>query len=566
MKKGIVFVLIFFAAVADICIYRNQWLYNRAKKMTNLADKARILEKASGGIFSNESVYFELGNAYFDLGMLNLEDRNRSLSFFQKSAESYNRSIAMNPASPFVHFLFARTLAHMEYFKESRWPRSFTEYKKAARLTGHHSQIHYDVIQVFLYRWKSLDDNEKRFAVNTLRDVLKEGWRGKLNTVLQIWDLTVRDEEILRSVLPVNANVYREAARFLGERSHPVPFRHELLVGAENLDFDEVQSLHDMGVREYQYYQIDEAVAHFLSALNIIKRIRFYDIFQDEEVIDRIKYKNLKRSLHLNLAKCLIEQGKGLESVSPHVMSYLDLTNQQHEISELISYLESRRFIPEKLDPDFKDLDRLAFQIHLYFKNNRYRDIVSLGNLMGKSLVVVSDQKKEEYVEILLLLGESYQKVDYIFEAARFLEVAFEADKNNLKTLLNLRDNYKFLNMSDKLQEVNAQIEKLVFPGEMDYKKRIIKKRRNFVQKMLFEGEKKVFHIEFKSEDLNETPLVSICFNGMVAWEDYIEDGKVTLVLDTIQGENILEINSVNIPVELEKISVYQSAENVSSN
>lgn len=555
-KKVLLFVLITAAAAAEICMYRNHRILNISKAAEDPAEKIRILEKASGGLFSHESVHYEMGKAAFDLGQQNIRDRNRSLSFFLQSAESFNRSLGLNPASPFVHLLFARTLSHLEYYNVSRWPDFFDEYKKAARLTGHHSEIRYQVAQVFLYRWENLNESDRRFAVDTLSSVLREGWRDKLDKILQIWNLTVGDEDVLRAVLPVDASVYRKTARFIGEKSLSLPFRHDLLVRAEMMDFDEARIIHDRGVREYQYYRMDEAEKQLMSSLRILDRVKFYDVFWDEEAVNRVMVKNLRRSLHLHLAKCLIEQGKGLKEVSPHIDRYLDLAGQQHEVSELISYLESRHFIPEKMAPNFEDLSRLAFQIKLYFKNNRYRDIVALGNLMGKSLVVVPETKKEEYVDLLLLLGESYQKVDYIFEAARLLEMAFEADKKNLQTLLHLRQNYTFLNMSDKLNEVNARIKDMVFPPEKEYRNRIIDKRRHFPQKMLFDGEKKIVALTFQTNGNRGKPLISVFFNGRIIWEDYLPEEKVSVTLDTLPGSNLLEIQAVNMPVQLEKISV----------
>ena len=94
--------------------------------------------------------------------------------------------------------------------------------------------------------------------------------------------------------------------------------------------------------------------------------------------------------------------------------------------NELKSYLVEKGLIDEKLEESFGDLDHLSFELYLYFRQNRYRDVMRIGRLLQESFFAVPKGKREQYVRILQLLGDSYQKIDYIYDAGEFYQKALE--------------------------------------------------------------------------------------------------------------------------------------------
>jgi len=75
LKRILPLIAIALIAIIDISIYWNIHLYYRAERNTEDIDKKiKILERASQIYPSNGFVFYELGKAYFDLGIQNLHE------------------------------------------------------------------------------------------------------------------------------------------------------------------------------------------------------------------------------------------------------------------------------------------------------------------------------------------------------------------------------------------------------------------------------------------------------------------------------------------------------------
>jgi len=86
----------------------NSRLYYRASEtIENPEKKIEAFERARRFYPFNDLVFYELGKAYFDLGIQNLEDRNLSVTYLQKSIQNFTCSLRFNPASYFCHFSLA---------------------------------------------------------------------------------------------------------------------------------------------------------------------------------------------------------------------------------------------------------------------------------------------------------------------------------------------------------------------------------------------------------------------------------------------------------------------------
>jgi tetratricopeptide (TPR) repeat protein len=94
LKRILPLITIAMIAIINISIYWNVHLYYRAEGDTEDIDKKiKILERANQIYPLNSLVFYELGKAYFDLGIQNLHDRVLSESYLRKSIENYSRSI-----------------------------------------------------------------------------------------------------------------------------------------------------------------------------------------------------------------------------------------------------------------------------------------------------------------------------------------------------------------------------------------------------------------------------------------------------------------------------------------
>ncbi len=201
LKRILPLIAIAVIAIINISIYWNVHLYYRAEgNIEDIAKKIKILEKANQIYPSNGLVFYELGKAYFDLGIQNLHDRVLSESYLRKSIESYSRSIKINPTSFFSHFNFAQSLLYMSFFYPSFDISYYDEYRKAALLAGHNHQIFYEVGKIYLSIWPEISEKDKDFTFDILRKIASAKEREKLQNLMQIWDLNVKDYAVMEKI------------------------------------------------------------------------------------------------------------------------------------------------------------------------------------------------------------------------------------------------------------------------------------------------------------------------------------------------------------------------------
>ncbi|GAG57691.1 unnamed protein product, partial [marine sediment metagenome] len=88
----------------------------------------------------------------------------------------------------------------------------------------------------YLSRWPEISEKDKDFTFDILRKIASGKEREKLQNLMQIWDLNVKDYAVMEKILPEDAVVYRFYARFLGEKSLSLEKRQEMLARAEFME------------------------------------------------------------------------------------------------------------------------------------------------------------------------------------------------------------------------------------------------------------------------------------------------------------------------------------------
>ncbi|NIM91394.1 MAG: hypothetical protein GTO17_10660 [Candidatus Aminicenantes bacterium] len=555
VKKGLFIALLIIIGALEAALYWNTHLYYQAKeKIENSHEKIEVLEKANLFYPFNDLVYYELGKAYFNLGVENIGRTDIRDAYLRESTENFTRSLAINPASPFSHFNFAQSLLYQTYAAPSSDLKYFEEYKKAAFLTGHHSQIFYEVGKILFSRWEWLSPEEREFTLEITKKILNRKWRETFRTLLPIWEMNVKDYEVMEKVLPEDPGAYRWYARFLGEKSLSSDVRQQKLALAEFLEFEKAKNTHTLGVNKWRYYQIQEACNHFKSALSLLKGINFYQDLVGQELIEPSEFDELQKSVYLNLLKCRVDGETSLDEIEEFLQSYLSLENKLVSVEELETYLIDRGLIEKRLEGSFEDLKRLYFQILFASRQSRYREIMRVGNLLQQSLVVVPEDQREDYRRILKLIGDAYLKSDYLYDAEKFYQKAYEIEPSNLETLFKMRRIYERLNEVRKVQAMNWRIRNLLPQREILVRGIAIEKGKRHSRRLVFDERKIMLVLQFRRSREGETPLISVYFNERIVWEDYLRDNFISIPLDTQIGENVLVISPVNRGVGLLKI------------
>lgn len=549
IKRGILIFAVLVVAAADILIYLNTHLFYQAEKVEEEERKIEILMRANKLYPLNDLVYYSLGKVNLDLGLGRLGSPQESEAYFKTADENLRRSIKLNPTSPFSHFYFAQSLFNLSLLSNSSDSGFYEESKRAAELAAENTQIFYEVGKTHLSLWSQLSDKDKSYTLDLVKKIFDGKNGDRIVSLMHIWGLNVGDFEILEGLLPQDAEIYRLYAGFLGEKAIFIEQRQKSLAKAEFLEFEKAKAEFQEGESEAFYYQWGEAERQFNLCLSRLKKIHFYQELVSQKLIDISEYNRLLSSSHLNLTRCQLESGRKLAEAEDDLREYLRLEENVSSVGELENYLVERGIIKQRLSEKFDDLALLSFQFLLFYKQNRYSEIMNLGRLLQRSFVVIPEEKKKDYIRVLQVLGDAFQKLNYFYEAGNFYQKALELDPKNLETLVRIRQNYVQLNNDPKFQEINRII-KEVISSEVNFKNYTLEKGASFSQALMFDGQKMILDLSL-NEGQGVPPVISVLFNDRVVWEKTSEGDNISLSVRSKVGKNILNIISLNRPISL---------------
>jgi hypothetical protein len=555
MKKVLALIGLAAAALAAFAGYWSEHLtYVAMDKTPGPADRVKVLARASAWNPLDDRARFESGLARFQAAADNLGDAASRDASFRSALGDFQRSLRLSPGSLQGHFQFAQTLLYMTYLGLPTPSSSFEEYKKAAALTGHDSRIYFEVGKVFLTRWSALTPAERADGLEILRKMLAGRDLERLRAVLETWSLHIADYDIIRKILPEDAGMNRLYAEFLAERSLSLEERWRALAAAEALDFARAQADYEQGNRDLAYYQLADAAARLTAARDAIGRIRFYQALAHETSIVPADYAALRRAVALGLAKLKIDETGSLKEARPLLEAYLVLENDVQSVSALENDLRERSLLPSRDVAEVRDMGLLAFQLLLNFKQNRFREIVDAANQLAGSFLAVPEAMKPAYARVLRMIGDAYQKLDYVYESGSYYRRALEIEPDDLATLLAARKSYERLNDEAKIRDMEAKIASVLSPRELELAGTGLSRGESRIVRLVLDGGNLEASLSFASGAEGFAPLVAVYLNGRVAGEGALEEGILRVRLDAAPGPNelvIVPLNASVVPIRL---------------
>jgi tetratricopeptide (TPR) repeat protein len=555
LKRAVFLAAIVLIAVLCILIFRNQSLALKAQRIGDAEQRIKVLEKAVKFYPWNDLVFYELGKAYQDLGMRSLGEQGRSAVHIQNAITCFRHCLRINPVSYFGHFYLGQALLNMSFYSSSFEERAYQEFTKAAHLAGENTELLYEVGKVFLSRWAFLSRKDRDLTVEILKKVVEKRNRERNRSLFYAWEVNVEDYDLVDKIFPEDAQIYREFAEFLGQRGLSLKERHRYLAKAERLEYQEAQKLLEAGEYAFFYYRFKDAQAHFKSCLNILGRMHFYEnMLSTEERIEVDEFEELQKRALLNLAKSCLEQGAAFEDVEDYLWAYLEKESNAAVLGNFESYLEGKNLDEEGSSSGFKDLDRLAFHLYLSLKEGKFRDNMRVGREILHGLGRVPEGEKGRFIEILEIVGESFQKADFIYDANDFFYKALEWDPDDLEVLVKLKKNYERLSAEPEVREMDRRIGEIVSPREMEVDC-FLNRGQKYQRSLVLDGRKIHLGLHFSEEEEDWKPLITVLFNGRVVWEDYVEGNVVSFYAETRVGDNSIQIVPVNKEAELRKIT-----------
>jgi hypothetical protein len=551
--KAVPLVLLALLAVLEASIAWNAALTAKgAVPGSDPARRAKTLRLANAAYRWNPQAYFELGKAYFEQGNEALADPAARDALFAQAVDSFLRSLRLDPGAPGVHFHLAQTLLYLDYLSLPTPLPYFEEYRKAAALTGHNSQIFFEVGRVLLSRWEALGAGEKDLALDILRRSLAGKDEARLTAILETWNLHGRDYGLIDRIMPEDPGLLRAYARFLGEKSLALETRHAALARAEELDFARAKEELAQAQKETDYFRPAEAEAHLTASLASLDAIRFYQSLAGRELIDPAEYLDVRKKARRLLAMNRVETTRSLADQNGVIAAYLAVEEEFTAIGEFAGFLKERGLLgegPTAATP-VNDLQALAFRMVLDFRLNRYRDIVRVGDVLASSSLVISAAGRPDYVRVLDLIAEANLKLDYVYEAERFFRLARDIEPRDLSILLGIERCLNRLNDDAGAAEARRAIEGLVTPAAVDLGGRLLPKGETFRHALVADGSPRTVRVAFGPAEGGRA-LVAVNFNGRVVWEGYSDSGPAAFSVSPRTGENALEIVAVGGPVVL---------------
>jgi hypothetical protein len=553
-KRIPAFGAVLIAAFLAVVVYRGDRAADLAGTLGNATDRRIvILERVWNFVPINDRVFHERAKAYFDrsvnrLGATDLRDAD-----FRRAHKNYIRSLILNPFSPRAHFDFAQALQYMNALDLPFPERYLDEYRKAAVLAGVDHSINFEVGKVLLSRWAGLLPEERRFAGEIIRSLLSAGEReraDRLAVFLRLWDMNVRDADVLEKILPAEAESFRQAARYLGEKSLDRGVRLNLLGKSEILDFRTAREEVLAAQVDLRAPRPNEALDHLRTAWNLLEGIRFYQNLLLKADIDPVEWKALRKTVRLGILKARLETTRSLGEVAEDLRAYLEIEDSPGALGELESLLKARDLIDDKARSGVQDLDRLMFRFALRFKQNRFREVVQAGQVLTQSFLVVPDDQRVPIGRLFEIVGDACQKLDDLYESNAFYDRAISLGVSDVGIRLKMRRNFDRMNDAAKLKALQPLIDERLTGRETPLSGLILTPEIPYMRVLTLDEKMYRMRLTVLSGAAEPFPLISIVFNGRVVWEDYLKSDSVEVNLPAVMGENRLEIISVNRPVQ----------------
>ena len=542
MRKGArVLGLLAFAAVSIIS-FANIDLYYRSKTEGRTSERnlAR-LRLANTLLPISDQTLAEEGKACLEVALENLADVELAGRYLRRAESLFRRALRFNPASCPNHFFYAKTLQYLSFLPGAKVPDSLPELWKAARLSGDRSSLAFDIVLMMIGRWPSLSPEQRRFTLQTLKKILAEGNETQFQTLLHSWFLNVKDATLLDDILPESSKLYRTYARFLGEMSLSLGARQKMLALAEELDYNQAVREYDAGRPEV--------------CLGLLNGIQFYSALVEKKDITPklIRHHLLVKSASLSRAKVRLMKNRKLEEAEDDLRSYLRLETDYNEVLALETYLQELNLVQREQTVRLVqgNIRNFAFELYLTYCAHKYTQITGLGAGLGNGLVVTEPSQKKYLREILMLIADSYNKLNFLYEPERFYQQALEAAPNDWEVLLKLRLYYERMNEAAKMARVNQALSGVLTPQAVVLTDGLIGKEQIRRLSLILDSTSGALTLLFRPPEGQNRPLITVLLNGRVIWENYLAASDLTLNVEVKPGINLLEIIPVNRPAEL---------------
>lgn len=557
----LILVLIGFFALATIAIFWNHYLYSAGKNKESYTKRIKILKRANAVYPKNDLAHYEMGLVNQALGLKDSKFSEVRIARLQDSSDNFERSLRINPLSAHSHYSFGKTLQSLNESTSGERKagegeqKAIQEYKRAVMLAAHNKQIYLDVGKTFFSRWDKLSEEDREFTKDFLNKISNRIQSKDLIGLMREWADNVKDYSIMDSILPYNMIAYTMYVELLAEKSLSSEVRQRYQTKMDILNFELAGRYFKAGENALMYRKIEEASENFGRSRWVLGTIKFYQNLIGEKNIDLDDYTNLKKSSYLQLAKCRLRLGQTFKEVEPYLQKYVQMEEREAALHDLEIFLRNRGILGASIETNLDALDRIAFQMQLYFKQGRYKDIIGVGRNLEMDYQVLAEPKRKIYAQLLHMVGDAFKKQDFLYDAATYYKKALEIDPMNLEMLFSIRDSYERYNDEEMIRQLDEMIASALSPPERLFDNLAVEKGKTFFYIMGLDGKRVSLKLSVRGSNEAVKPLVSVLFNDNVVWEKYAENGELSILVKPLAGQNRLAISPVNTDIVIQSIA-----------
>ena len=153
------------------------------------------------------------------------------------------------------------------------------------------------------------------------------------------------------------------------------------------------------------------------------------------------------------------------------------------------------------------------------------------------------------------MVGDAFLKQDFLYDANTYYKKVLEIDPGNLDMLLSIRESYERYNDESMTRQLDEMIAAILSPQERLFENLTVRKDKAFAHKMSLDGKRIAINLNIQNNTEVVKPLVSVFFNDIIVWENYVENGEISIFVRPLPGENRLVISPVNTDIIIQRIA-----------
>jgi len=436
-----------------------------------------------------------------------------------ESIDWFKKAASRNPFHYYSHYYLGKSYLFYNYPNSQYFNEAISQFKKAAFIRGGNQAIALDASKILLSMWPLLGDEDKRFCQNLLSQSMTRFLWEDFAGIIEPWWLYSKDKIFLEQLLEKRPVFFYSTAEKLAELEASLSLRWEFLAKYEKFILEDV----DRKFQSLPFQKKDEPQP-LLLLLEDLKTIKDYYKLAGDEIFNRGKYRELKNKMLYQVIDTLFETfprkknqtGQYERKMNGYIEEYLKGDLPREQVLKFKEYLKKKDFFRPN------DFTSLYFYYLPEFKMGNFGGIISDIEKWKKSDTYINMAKQDSYIQLLLLLADSYKASNLLSLAEQTLKEIIGMRPDNLDAYFSLlRIRRVFGEDSGYKGKIKENIDSLKNSRKFELNPLNIDRE---IKKTVYLVDSSTIEITF-SEGLKEqmkTGLLQVFVDGRIKYENYI--------------------------------------------